>query len=283
MSLLAKLGLGKPTNPDEKLIKIKKNSDEGLNATPPKESSKSGQDRRTHIRFLMAERPVIEVELQSGHRVAVKDIGYGGISFDLSAPLKNSLEPQGANVTLHCFGRQAPAILNHVYSRGGTSAFVFQHTIPDTLMFLREPLESLRQGGTLEQLLPEMLKAPYNNAGWLCLRGDGPTDVWMKSDRSGRCEEALMCFRSGKTYLEVSLRSGVISTGFAIDRTDHMDENHRERAAPSLMSKDLKPDLPALRIAAATLMGVSDKQLRKIVDQFAAKVIAEIQKQIADS
>ena len=48
---------------------------------------------------------------------------------------------------------------------------------------------------------------------WHCLRGEGPTDLILKTDGKTALEEALLTFRVNETYCEISFKNGQLRTG----------------------------------------------------------------------
>jgi hypothetical protein len=62
--------------------------------------------------------------------------------------------------------------------------FCFEHTQPDTLIYLRKIIEPIRHGRSLEELNSEYTSEQYRGKNWHCFRGDGPVDIVLQTDDS---------------------------------------------------------------------------------------------------
>ena len=90
--------------------------------------------------------------------------------------------------------------------------FCFNHSSPDTLVFLREVIEPMRYGRSIEELNREFRSDQYQSNDWHCFRGDGPVDLVFQSNANGGVSEALMTLKVGDYYHEVGFQNGKIWT-----------------------------------------------------------------------
>jgi hypothetical protein len=141
--------------------------------------------------------------------------------------------------------------------------FSMHHESVDSLVFLRDIIESIRVGKTLAALDPSTLKEPYSKPNWLCYRGEGPTDVRLKVGNNARIlEEAHITFRSGSYYHEVIFEAGkAIRTGSSLS----------DFGPASRMEYSPQPLPKVARLLSYVLTGAQPKELleacQPIVDQ----------------
>jgi len=258
MSLLKKLGFGKSSPTSEALD----TSDLAAGLKPP--AGAQGREKRAHIRFPLGIPAALYIDFGDGNLVPVKDVSYGGFVAEISEVPNQCRLPGGMQAKIFALSGYVTVTIGYVYSRGAATAFRFHHDTPDALLFLREPLESMRLGSTLTPISGDMLKAPYNQAGWMCLRGDGPTDLVMSADAKGLLTEVLMTYRQGEVYKEISLKGGIIKTSRSIDTAGY---------SASRMAQTDEVDPQSLKTALYILSGISDKATRKLSDQIIRMIV----------
>lgn len=117
----------------------------------------------------------------------------------------------------------------------------------------------MRLGSTLTAISGDMLKAPYNQPGWVCLRGDGPTDLVVATESDGALKEALMTFRQGEQYKEISFKENILKTARSIDSAGH---------SATRMAQTDTIDPQTLKIALFLLAGITSQKTKKLSDQF---------------
>lgn len=191
-----------------------------------KELETLNKDGRLHARYVIEALGIATLKLHDEGIVgAVKDISYGGMAVRFSsegAPLPEKM-PQSVHGTFTLLDqsiacRMQPVRLMHQNAKVLFAGFSMLHDTSDTLIFLRELIEPLRCGKTLVNLAPEMRQDKYKGLEWITLRGDGPTDLLLKSKPDGSLDEALLTFRLHEAYCEVSYKNGKLKTGRMLDR-----------------------------------------------------------------
>ena len=138
----------------------------------------------------------------------------------------------------------------------------FVHDTAETLIFLRDVIEPLRCGKTFSLLPEDMRNERYIGPQWACFRGDGPTDLLIRVKKeTNELEEALLTFRFGDSYREVSFLDGRIKTGKSTQKPGESGG----LVASSQMASNLDVDKVVLRHGAFVLVG-APQQYRKQIE-----------------
>ena len=239
-------------------------------------------DHRVHARYQLVSDPYTQVTLTSGAHAGltgiVKDLSYGGLAAQFKVPGKDTTFPSVLEATFRALDRTINVKLGTVrtVNQGTTgiafAGFTFFHESPEGLIFLRECLEPLRFGQTMVLLADDMRHERYRGAAWSCWRGDGPTDLLLKSRAAGGMDEALLTFRDQNVYREVSFLNGSLKTGRSLAKTT---DSSAQSASVAQMASTADLDLPSLRQAAFILIGMPQAQ-RAVTAPLLAAVIAAI-------
>jgi hypothetical protein len=191
------------------------------------------------------------VIMAGGWEGRIIDISYGGIAVSFSASkcdLTMSV-PVMSSCKLEILGKAHQFQLKTVRTipNGKDTLYVgfcFEHSAPDTLIFLREIIEPIRNGRSLEELSSEFKSDQYKDKNWHCLRGDGPVDIVLMTDESKtKVVEALLTLKSGDSYYEVGIRSGKLWTSKSVGGTTS------QLMGGARMTPSVTPDIMVLRKA----------------------------------
>lgn len=221
------------------------------------------KEMRSHTRYPISFFKDTSVSISDGWCGSIMDISYGGIAvrFDSDRCDFSKSIPVLADCELSILGehhkfqmktvRTIPHSKEHLYV-----GFCFNHSSADTLIFLREVIEPIRHGRTIEPLGQDFRAERYRGKQWHCFRGDGPIDLIFQTGTSGTSiVEALLTFKSGDRYFEVGYQnekfwtskslasdtgSGPLSTGSQMIPTVALDEALLRRAILILASVPVK-------------------------------------------
>lgn len=181
----------------------------------------------------VSQRYALTRESTSGHAIFEKsialplqDISYGGFSVAIDKPEHESLLetlPRTSDVEIVMLGVGTVGRAIRVFESKQRLGYAFCHDTASVLIFLRRFIEFMRLG---EHLLPvdkAVLKPPYDSADWLCLRGDGPTDIVMRQSKTVKrtIEEAVIKYRERESYRTTEFRNGKVFTQILSDGTNN--------------------------------------------------------------
>lgn len=178
------------------------------------------REGRLHARHVVNGQDLLSLTLPSGAKATIRDVSYGGLGllFPATDSPKVGRVAESTKAQLKILDRELTVTGTPVYfmDRGANDLFVgfqIKHEAPESLIALREVLEPIRWGGSLSPIGPEVRHERYQGSEWSCLRGEGPTDLVIKTspDRTDILE-GLLTFRVGSAYCDVSLREGRMST-----------------------------------------------------------------------
>lgn len=228
------------------------------------------REKRRFNRVVPQHVDLVTVTFSNGSKAFVSNISYGGFACATSPYFPDFSKSAEQEVTISIVARSHRCPMSHIHSLGGVSAFALHHHGPDTLLFLREMLEPMRQGSSLVRVPDEILKEKYLKGRWTYLRGEGPTDIMLRPGPDGTLVEALMTLHRDKAYQEVRYEHGVLSTGIAID------SNESSGYASSRMTSHQKSDPVILHHAACILLSTISGEASTLVDQLLRHVVAEL-------
>lgn len=190
----------------------------------PKEIAALHNDGRVHARYLIHGEGVARLSLDLGLEGVVHDVSYGGMAVRFGESQKVDFPaqlPANCKATLSVLDRSVRCSLQpvrHVPQNGKALfvGFAMQHESSETLIFMRELIEPLRCGKSLVALDRTMRHERYQSEDWSCLRGDGPTDMLIRTRPDATLAEALLTFRFAESYCELSYKDGVLRTGRSV-------------------------------------------------------------------
>ena len=137
----------------------------------------------------------------------IEDISYGGLkvagaSIDVNQKLR-----------LRFVNKEIEISLERVYATEESGGYRFIHNDSTLLIFLRPILENIRKGNTVQTILPEHCKAPYNSKDWTILRAEGPIDISI-NNQDGTLSYT---FLNDKTYKTIRATNTTIKIFTSID------------------------------------------------------------------
>ncbi len=229
------------------------------------------KEMRSHSRYPVSFNGEATVVMAGGWRGSVLDISYGGIAVSFESSNCNLTESVSvlSSCTLEILGRSHQFQLKTVRTipNGKDSLYVgfcFEHTAPDTLIYLREVIEPIRCGRSLEELNSEFRSEQYKGNNWHCFRGDGPVDIVLHIDDSkNKVMETLITLKSGDSYYEVGIRDGRLWTSKSAGGTNS------QLMGGARMTPNKTPDIAILRKAFLILASApikSSKTVRPLLD-----------------
>lgn len=232
------------------------------------------EDGRLHERFAVHGDGIAVLELENGIRGAIRDVSYGGMAVafppDVELPPQT---PEPNQVKLLILDRvcvcRAVMVRLLPKAHGIYVGVSLRHDSADSLIFLRDLIEPLRCGKSLTLVPTALRQERYRSAEWHVARGDGPTDLLLKAPNKGSIEDALMTFRSGDTYQELSMRDGQIKTGKTISKSDS------PQLLGSQMGSTSSIDRKVLHQALCILLGVAPN-IRELTMPLLVKGIKEL-------
>lgn len=197
-------------------------------------AGKSGEDRalaseletlkregRMHSRHVVHNPALVTVKLSSGIVGKVLDVSYSGLGAIFPAGSKDQMSLNMPPITMHLTILDREITIKaapvHWTERSGEGTFVgirIQHEAAATLMAVKELIEPLAWGGSLQPIGADIRNDRYKGDDWICFRGEDPTDILLRMTPDKKdVAEALMTFRLGSAYLEVVYREGILTTG----------------------------------------------------------------------
>jgi hypothetical protein len=235
------------------------------------------KDMRSHTRYPVSFNGEATVTMTGGWIGAILDISYGGIavSFESSKCDLSQSIPVMPTCTIEILGRSQPFQLKTVRSipNGKDTIYVgfcFEHTAPDTLIYLREIIEPIRNGRSLEELSSKHRSEQYKGENWYCFRGEGPVDIVLQTDGSkAKVVEALLTLMSGENYYEVGVQGEKIWTGKSTG------SSNSQMMGGARMIPTPTPDVSVLRKAFLILASApvkSTETVRPLLDTIAGSI-----------
>jgi len=196
-----------------------------VDKNPERQLEALARDQRLHARYMINDEGLVRIHL-SGLVGEVKDVSYGGLAVRFDGEALPKTLPPPLTGRLQLLDRSVDCKLATIRIATPSPRTLFAglallHETPDTLLFLREFIEPMRCGKSLLALGPEMRHERYQGKEWTYLRGDGPTDIILKTSTENQTiEEALLTFRNGNTYYDLSLKGGHLRTSHTTDKND---------------------------------------------------------------
>lgn len=229
------------------------------------QSPKEVFEKRRYDRFSPVHPDLITVTFANGTRAYVSNLSYGGFACVDSPDFPDLGTNPKQLVSLNIFGRSQQCHISFVHTQAGISAFSIIHTdSAANLLFLRDSIEPMRQGSTIAAVPTHILRDRYGDGTWTYLRGEGPTDVLIRTGVDGSLMEALMTLSRDTVYNEIRYENGRLSTGISLDRTG---------IAASRMAAHQHPEMAILHHGAAILACVNSSEAALPVGQFLREVL----------
>ena len=213
--------------------------------------SERTRDERVHERFdlCIPGGMVIRTEDQEIHKVI--NISYGGFASESQSGTQED-KPRGQKAEVIFMGDKCSALIHRVYQSTHHTGYRFEHRDSTTLVFLRDILEHLRLGSTLHILRKEFLKNEYHSDDWVCMRGEGPTDLFIRTNEDSVAGFIVLTFRVGEQYNIFRLENNQ----YSVSRQDSSD---------SQINFPKDPDPAILRQVLCIFLGIKDPAVIRIL------------------
>lgn len=231
------------------------------------------KEMRMHTRYAISFHRNAIVRVNDTWVGRIMDLSYGGAAVKFEFPDKVPSEALNLDneVEIDVLGHRQRFQTKSVRTipHGERTCYVglcFNHATPDTLIFLREIIEPMRQGLSLDSIPMSLRAEKYKDTSWNCFRGEGPIDITFKLD-SDRITDGLVTFKMTDRYFEVAITDGVLRTAKSAERARHT------MAVGAQMIPSATPDKDTLRraflILASAPATVADAAapLLKMIDQ----------------
>lgn len=141
-------------------------------------------ESRIHERYNLSCPDAMTILSETNVTYDVLNISFGG--FASSKVHDNEvIFTGGQKAIIQFMGLQSDAIIHKVYQGRHYIGFRFEHKDANTLIFLREIVENLRIGATMRSLRKEFLTEKYKSDMWICMRGDGPSELEIERNPNG--------------------------------------------------------------------------------------------------
>ncbi len=211
----------------------------------------SDSDRRVNERFFFQQPGISLLRVGPSLSFKVLNLSYGG--FAVAAPDQNAISflegMNGKSVELEFLGSRIQARASFVNARGESCGFCFCHDDPKVLIFLRKFLEFMRRGASLVRIHQQNVQNKFADPSWVCLRGEGPTDLAIQNLDHVETLFFTSTFRDKMDYRQISWskKNGVVASAQA-----DFDMRGSPRMAP------LSPkEFDAFRKCVCLLLGLS--------------------------
>lgn len=247
------------------MLKILKNLIHGREAITKGKPSAIPQEPnlRRFARLSTKNRELINIRINDS-KYHILDLSYGGFAVQCGEEIKFSKTPIPAELKLIDKKITAKAFCTHQQSK--VAGFCFQHEDPSVLLFLRECLEPIRYGGSIDQIDPAYVNDRLKSPPWKCFRGEGPTDLLVNSVENGALKQALLTFRRNDKYWEVSIKNNKVVTRVSIDSV----------GVGARVAETNELNKEAIRFAVCTLLGIQDTQILRSTAKFFESLVKEL-------
>jgi hypothetical protein len=144
--------------------------------------SMSPKNRRKTLRQELLDAGFCWITTSDGGNLSVKDLSYGGLAIKQSSKTIEKLikDKRSFKGSLHVLHKQHPCEIMPIYEHGEHLGCSFIHSNPDLLLFLRNILEFLRIGSTMELLPRHLMEEKYQSEGFEVYSGETGVDLIMR-------------------------------------------------------------------------------------------------------
>ena len=167
--------------------------------------SPKNENQRIHYRWLNHS-SLFELTDSASNSFDIEDISYGGLCLNSKDKVKEG------EYKLHFLTESTKVTIQEAYITKSTSGFRFVHNDAELFTFLRPIIENIRKGSSTQIVKRQFCKEPYNGKEWTVLRGEGPIDIQIDSDKEtvnyttlldGQYKAVFLENSKLKTYKEV--------------------------------------------------------------------------------
>ncbi|MBP6218968.1 MAG: hypothetical protein KA436_10325 [Oligoflexales bacterium] len=199
------------------------------------------KDARRYQRYPLCSKDILQVQTREGKTYPVANISFSG--FAICGPTDSKTVPLSEEMKLVFLGQSITVFAKQTYinSNALILGYSFTSDTAHDLILLKELMGALKSGSSLKALARQFLKAEYLDDSWTCLRGEGPTDLLVRTKSKGSLdlEELVLTFlNTEEDYQELRYHNGAFITGKAVDKgvgarmrsTQDLDQDILKRA-----------------------------------------------------
>jgi hypothetical protein len=137
--------------------------------------------------------------------IFVRDLSYGGLSLKTDWEKVTALlrDKRTFKVTLHMFHKTHKCEVMPIYEHGGAVGCSFVHSSPDTLLFLRNFLEFLRVGSTMEKIPQHLMERKNVDANLEIYSSESGTEIILRRGEDDELAFFNLSFTDNNIFSQV--------------------------------------------------------------------------------
>ncbi|MBC7659681.1 MAG: hypothetical protein H7249_08225 [Chitinophagaceae bacterium] len=201
------------------------------------------RESRVYQRFNLNQSKLFFVQLPNGELTPIINLSFGGMGIR-KAPEDTDTFP----IVIRFLSRSISARLTVTHRGKDYVGTRFEDRDQALISFLQPLLEGIGHGLSMRTIDSSALKDQTKNSYEWVLRGEGPSDLLIASS-GDPCSDTHMTFRSGKDYLELSIKANQLTTGKSLD----------DNGRAARMTRDSSPDGKVLDQALLILTGTMEQ------------------------
>ena len=163
------------------------------------------RDSRQNKRYSLCYKNAAHIVTPRKEWLDIANISFDGFAIYIAEADRSKLFHSG-HVGLHFLGEETTLYASQVYVGESVSGYKFTHENSGNLIFLRELIDYLKMGTSLQILTVEKLQESFRSPDWICLRGEGPSDLQIQVGKSGEIEKCRLMFRIGDEYYQLQYK-----------------------------------------------------------------------------
>ncbi|MGE0173108.1 MAG: hypothetical protein AB7T49_09995 [Oligoflexales bacterium] len=142
--------------------------------------------------------------------IFVKDLSYGGLSLKSDwDSMKHILKDKRTlKVNLHMFHKHHKCEIMPIYENNGAVGCSFVHSSPETLLFLRNFLEFLRVGSTMEKVPPHLMERKSIDENLEIYSSESGTEIIMRRTENNNLAFFNLSFTDTNIFSQVIFDNG---------------------------------------------------------------------------
>lgn len=229
------------------------------------------KDGRLHVRYPLPEALKAELWFENGLVARVKNISYGGLGVELNDKSVSDRLPRDEVTEFVALGKKIIFKVRLVrwLETSEKTVFIgmaFCYDSPEVLRFLRLVIDGLRLGSSLRLVPDTIRKDCYQGPNWHCFRGEGPSDLLLRTDGE-QIAHALLTFPCNGSYSEITLVNDRILTGELVSNSPLADH----RPSPQMQtSRQLNQETLG---RAAWILGSAPQQVQTCARPLLEKIL----------
>ncbi len=160
------------------------------------------KDSRKHSRYSLCYKNAAFLVSSRGDKLALANISFEGLGIYFEGRGHEKFMHSG-HVSLNFLGQATEVFVQQAYVGETIAGYRLVHEDSSSLIFIREIIDALKKGASLQVLNKELLQESLQGDEWTCLHGEGPTDLRIKVDADGTPTYCLLSFRIADEYFEL--------------------------------------------------------------------------------